>query len=79
MGITKLWIDVLIKDGDEILGMVGTGLDLTQFLNRVVEDHEPGIHSFFVDHTGAIQLHHNLAMIDFGTVANISKLHKTLI
>ncbi|MBD0786299.1 diguanylate cyclase [Vibrio sp. Y2-5] len=78
LGITKLWIDVLIKDGDEILGMVGTGLDLTTFLNSVVEEVEPGIHSFFIDHVGAIQLHRDKAMIDFGSVTKTKGTHKTI-
>ncbi len=30
LGVTKLWIDVLIRDGDEILGVVGTGIELTR-------------------------------------------------
>ncbi len=78
LGITKMWIDVLIKDGDEILGMVGTGLDLTSFLKNVVEEDEPGIHSLFVDHSGAIQLHRDKEMIDFGTVTKTRGAHKTI-
>jgi len=78
LGITKLWIDVLIKDGDEILGMVGTGLDLTQFLNSVIQESEAGIHSFFIDHTGAIQLHRDKALIDFASVTKVSGTHKTI-
>ncbi len=78
LGITKLWIDVLIRDGDEILGMVGTGLDLTQFLSSVVEEGEPGIHSFFVNHSGAIQLHRDKALIDFGSVSKGPGSHKTI-
>ncbi len=78
LGITKLWIDVLIRDGDEVLGMVGTGLDLTKFLNSVVEEGEPGIHSFFIDHSGAIQLHRDRALIDFGSVAKVAGAHKTI-
>lgn len=78
LGITKLWIDVLIKDGEDILGMVGTGLDLTTFLNSVVEEVEPGIHSFFIDHAGAIQLHRDKAMIDFGSVMKSKTDHKAI-
>jgi diguanylate cyclase (GGDEF)-like protein len=78
LGITKLWIDVLIKDGEDILGMVGTGLDLTTFLNSVVEEVEPGIHSFFIDHAGAIQFHRDKAMIDFGSVMKSKTDHKAI-
>ncbi len=78
LGITKLWIDVLIRDGNDILGIVGTGLDLTEFLNNVVEEGDPGVTSLFVDHSGAIQLHRNKDFIDFGSVSNKSGTQKTI-
>ncbi len=78
LGITKLWIDVLIKDGDKILGVAGTGLDLTEFLNSVVEESEPGILSLFVDHSGAIQLHRDKDLIDFGTIGKATGVRKTI-
>ncbi|MCP4116078.1 MAG: diguanylate cyclase [Desulfobacteraceae bacterium] len=78
LGITKLWIDVLIRDGNDILGMAGTGLDLTEFLNNVVEEGTPGITSLFVDHSGAIQLHRNKDFIDFSSVSKKDDAHKTI-
>ncbi len=78
LGITKLWIDVLIRDGNNILGITGTGLDLTQFLADSVEETEPGITSFFVDHSGDIQLHHDVSYIDFGSVSKKDGTHKTI-
>ena len=78
LGITKLWIDVLIRDGNDILGIAGTGLDLTEFLNNVVEESEPGITSLFVDHTGAIQLHRDKTLIDFGSISKEQRAHKTI-
>ena len=68
LGITKLWIDLLIRDGNEILGMAGTGLDLDQFINEIVEEHHPGTSSLFIDHDGAIQLHRNRQLIDLGSI-----------
>lgn len=78
LGITKLWIDVLIRDGDDILGMVGTGLDLTTFINTVVEEHVPGVTSLFVDHAGAIQIHRNQQLIDFGSVSKNPSQQNTI-
>ncbi len=78
LGITKLWIDVLIRDGDQILGIVGTGLDLTKFLGHVIQESDPGIGSLFVDHAGAIQLHRDEALIDFGSVSKLADNHKTI-
>lgn len=78
LGITKLWIDVLIRDGNEILGMAGTGLDLTSFINDVVEEHVPGVTSLFVDHAGAIQIHRNQQLIDFGSISKDSTQRNTI-
>lgn len=78
LGITKVWIDVLIRDGNEVLGMTGTGLDLTNFINTVVEENLPGVTSLFVDHAGAIQIHRNQKLIDFGTVSKAPSQKKTL-
>jgi diguanylate cyclase (GGDEF)-like protein len=78
LGITKLWIDVLIRDGEEILGMAGTGMDLTHFITTVVEDKVPGVTNLFVDHNGAIQLHRNQRMIDFGSVSKALPQQKTI-
>ncbi|RRJ82436.1 GGDEF domain-containing protein [Aestuariirhabdus litorea] len=77
LGVTKLWIDVLMRDGDDILGVVGTGLDLTGFIERVVKQVEPGITSLFVDHEGAIQVYRDQSMIDFSSVSRQDQ-HKTL-
>lgn len=78
LGITKLWIDVLIRDGNNILGMAGTGLDLTGFIQNVVEEGEPGVTSLFVDHAGAIQIHRNEALIDFGSISKQSAEQHTI-
>lgn len=78
LGLTKLWIDVLIRDGNEILGMSGTGLDLTEFINHVVEENVPGLTSLFVDHAGAIQIHRNQQLIDFGSVSKTQKQQNTI-
>lgn len=78
LGVTKLWIDVLLRDGERILGVVGTGLDLTTFLNRIVDQHEPGISSLFVDHEGAVQLYRDEELIDFATITKAAADKKTL-
>lgn len=78
LGITKLWIDVLIRDGSDILGMAGTGLDLTDFIRNVVEENVPGVTSMFVDHNGAIQIHRQQQLIDFGSISKFGQSQKTI-
>lgn len=69
LGVTKLWIDVLIRDENgEILGIVGTGLELDAFLRDIVDIGEPGITSLFMDYSGAIQLYRDQNFIDFASL-----------
>lgn len=78
LGTTKLWIDVLIRDGREVLGVVGTGLELDAFVRGVVDQGEPGITSLFVDHHGAIQAHRDLRYIDYASISKAPQERKTL-
>lgn len=66
--VTKLWIDVLMQDDDQTLGIVGTGMELEAFLRDVVDLRQPGITSLFVDANGAIQLFRDQKLIDFASV-----------
>lgn len=78
LGITKLWIDVLIRDGNDILGIAGTGLDLTSFINNIVQEGTPGVTSLFLNHEGAIQLHRDTALIDFASISKSGGERKTI-
>ncbi|WP_150911653.1 sensor domain-containing diguanylate cyclase [Marinobacter halotolerans] len=69
LGVTKLWIDVLMRnDKDRIVGMVGTGLDLDSFLQDIVDIDQEGITTLFVDFNGAIQLYRDRNYIDFASI-----------
>lgn len=69
LGVTKLWIDVLMRHEDgEILGMVGTGLSLDSFLQDIVDIGQDGITTLFVDYNGAIQLYRDRNYIDFASI-----------
>lgn len=70
LGVIKLWIDVLMRDPetDEILGVVGTGLELESLLAETVAVDQPGITTIFVDHSGAIQLYRDRDLIDYASL-----------
>jgi len=69
LGVVKVWINVLLKHGDEVLGVIGTGLDLSDFLQKSVSLNQPGIHNFFVDRSLAIQLSAEPGLIDYASIA----------
>ncbi len=69
LGVTKLWIDVLMRDQTgQIVGMVGTGLNLDDFLQDIVDIGQEGITTLFVDYNGAIQLYRDRNFIDFASI-----------
>lgn len=69
LGIVKVWINVLLKSGNQVIGVIGTGIDLTEFLKESVDIIQPGVHNFFVDKSLAIQLSADPKLIDFASIA----------
>ncbi|MEX2364955.1 MAG: diguanylate cyclase [Pseudohongiellaceae bacterium] len=79
LGVTMLWIDVLIRNPEgKILGVVGAGLELERFLRDIVDIGQPGITSLFLDGTGAIQLYRDQNLIDFASLVKPEGQKNTL-
>ncbi|MDD5298262.1 MAG: diguanylate cyclase [Rhodocyclaceae bacterium] len=78
LGVTKVWIDVLVRDGDRIVGVAGTGLDLSGFIRDVVDSPQPGITSLFVDRHGSIQVHRDQSLIDFASLTKAAGEHNDI-
>ncbi|KAF0815233.1 Methyl-accepting chemotaxis protein McpH [Andreprevotia sp. IGB-42] len=57
LGLTKIWFNVIVKDGDKPIGLAGTGLDLSTFLKDFVGSGEKGVTAMVIDAKGAIQAH----------------------
>lgn len=76
--VTKVWINVVVRDGDRPLGVVGTGLDLSRFLAAVVSSDRPGVSNMFVEESGAIQAHDRVELIDFRTISKTPDQRKTV-
>lgn len=65
LAVTKVWMNCVVQEGGRVLGLVGTGIDLTNFLRNVVDVGQPGVESMFIDRAGAIQAHRDESLIDF--------------
>jgi diguanylate cyclase (GGDEF)-like protein len=68
LDVVKVWINVLLKQRGKVMGVVGTGIELTDFLKESVDIHQPGVDNFFVDKSLAIQLSTDPAMIDYASL-----------
>lgn len=76
--VTKVWMNVVVRDGGDVLGVLGTGIDLSEFLNEVVSSDQEGVASMFVDGGGAIQAHDRVDLIDFRTISKDPSEQKTI-
>ena len=65
LAVTKVWMNCVVQEDGQVLGMVGTGIDLTHFLRHVVDTGQAGVESFFIDGRGAVQASRDETLINF--------------
>ena len=78
LGTTKIWINCLVKHGNETVGVIGTGLELTRFIRAVLASHQDGVMNMFIDGEGAIQAHPDIEHIDLHTLTKDANSKKTV-
>ena len=78
VGKTKVFINVQVREGTEVLAMAGTGIELGEFIRSIVSAPAPGVLSFLTDRDGAIQVHPDTSVIDLNTRAKRVDERKTI-
>jgi diguanylate cyclase (GGDEF)-like protein len=78
LDVTKVWMNCVIRTGDTVVGVLGTGIDLTSFIRQVVDFPQKGVQAMFVDAQGAIQAHRDPRYIDFHSLTNAIENKKTI-
>ncbi|MBI5749892.1 MAG: HAMP domain-containing protein, partial [Nitrospinae bacterium] len=74
LNITKVWINAIIKDNGQKIGVAGSGIDITKFLDQIISSNEKGVSAMLIDKEGAIQAHKNKQYVEQNVRAwNISK------
>ncbi|MBI4967128.1 MAG: PAS domain S-box protein [Rhodospirillales bacterium] len=76
--VTKVWINCPVRGDGRILGLIGTGIELTDFIRDVVDIKQAGVENIFVDPSGAIQAHRDPALIDYNTLAKGIEQRRTI-
>lgn len=74
----KVWINFLLKDNNQTLGIIGTGIDLDRFLKETVDISQDGIRNIFINENMAIQLDRDSSLIDFSSLTKKSTELNTL-
>jgi serine phosphatase RsbU (regulator of sigma subunit) len=76
--VTKVWFNVLVKENGRNIGLAGTGLALTPFLNRFITNSEPGITPAILDTAGDIQAYPDPRLIDYSSINDKGTSHSTV-
>ena len=72
LGVVKLWVMVAIRKGGDVVGALGTGVNLYEFARYASTVHLPGVTNMFIDHSTNIQVYNDVTHFDFPTVPNFS-------
>ena len=78
LSATKVWINCLVRDGRDVIGVTGTGIELANFIRAVLNIQEDGVFNIFIDGDGAIQAHPDIKEIDFHTLTKDESSKKTV-
>ena len=78
LSVTKVWINVPVREDNEVLGVIGTGIDLTTFIQTILIGRYDGITNIFLEKGGAIQAHPDVSSIDFRTLTKDPANRKTI-
>ncbi len=75
--VLKVWINTHVyNDKHEIIGIAGSGIDISDFLRDFLSVGSSGMTRMLVDNGGAIQAHPRIKLIDLNTKAKI--VHSTI-
>jgi diguanylate cyclase (GGDEF)-like protein len=66
--VTKVWMNCVIREGRNVLGVLGTGIDLSDFIQEVVNVPQVGVTSMFVDRQGQVQAHRDENLVDLASL-----------
>ncbi len=77
LGKVQVWINTMIWNNDQKIGMAGTGLELSAFLKKFINADEPGLTPIILDAQGLIQAHPDKSLIAYGSGAKTDNQNST--
>ena len=78
LGVTRVWLNVIVRDGDNQIGLAGTGFDLSDFLHDFINTNESGVTPMILNADGAIQAHPDQSLIAYGSATGLNNQANTL-
>lgn len=74
----KVWINTVVRIDNERVAIAGTGLNLDDFIKRLIHSENKAVTPILVDPSGGIQAHSNTALIDQNTLFKAAKDRSTI-
>ena len=78
IGKTNLWINVPMRLEGRLIGIAGTGVDITAFIDAFIHSDTPGLSSFILDEQGAIIASRDRKQMNLRTLVEAKDRQKTL-
>ncbi len=75
---TKIWVNVIIRQDNSILGLCGTGLSLNSFIRYFIATRNEGVVPILINRDGAIQAHPDPTLIDQSSISKQENEHSTV-
>ncbi|WP_245748761.1 biofilm regulation protein phosphatase SiaA [Oceanisphaera psychrotolerans] len=75
---TRVWLNVLVQEQGRVLGLAGTGIDLTRFIEHFINTDEAGVTPMIIDEQGAFQAHPDSTLIALGSATGADAERRTL-
>ena len=69
LGVTKLWVNYAMRRSGETLGVVGTGIHLTEFIKDFIQSNTQGVKAIMIDGAGSYRAHTDESKIAQNKVA----------
>jgi len=76
--VTKVWMNCVIREGRNVLGVLGTGIDLSDFIQEVVNIPQRGVVSMFVDRQGQVQAHRDEDLVNLASLSAAMRAKRTI-
>jgi len=78
--VTKVWFNcnVRLEGLPDVIGIVGTGINLNEFLNDLQRNQPEGVTAVYVDARGAIQAHPDIELIEQDALTKTGSLTNTI-
>ena len=72
LGVSKIWVSVPIRQDNQVVGVLGTGVDLENFIANNFNPYKSGISNMFISRNGQLQIYADDDHIDFPNIAGYS-------